>query len=200
MHRAVVVVVSALVVLTACSSDEDADEGASGAVVVSTGGDVDPVAGGSDPVPADTAPPGPGPSTGGTEPTTESTTGPDDAAADDVADTVAVELDEWVVEAPAEYEAGPVTFEVANAGTFTHELVVVRGDGYEALPLAANGSVIEDDLAEGDLLGRTPRIAAGDSETLTVELEPGGYVLLCNIVAGPSSHAAQGQWLAVRVG
>ena len=195
MHRAVVVVVSALVALAACGSGDDTDaDDVTASIAATTDGVVDSAGVGSEPVPADSgdAPePDPDTSAGGTEPA------PGTGAA---AETVEVELDEWVVEAPAEYEAGPVTFEVANAGTFTHELVVVRGDGYEALPLAANGSVIEDDLAEGDLLGRTPRIATGDSETLTVELEPGGYVLLCNIVAGPSSHAAQGQWLAVRVG
>lgn len=194
MHRAVVVVVSALVAVTACSSGDDTDaDDAAASIAATADGVADSGSGGSETVAADSGDPpepDPGASTVATEPT---------PGAGPAADTVQVELDEWVVDAPAEYDAGSVTFEVANAGTFTHELVVIRGESYESLPLAANGSVIEEDLLEGALVGRTPRIATGDSETLTVDLEPGAYVFLCNIVAGPSSHAAQGQRLAVRV-
>jgi hypothetical protein len=113
---------------------------------------------------------------------------------------VPTELDEWEIGAPTEYEAGQVTFDVSNTGTFTHELVVIRGESYESLPLAANGAVNEDDLEEGALIGRTPRIDSGGSASLTVRLEPGTYVLLCNISSGPTSHAAQGQRLPVTVG
>jgi hypothetical protein len=190
MRRAVVVVVSALVAVTACSSGDDDAGGSS--VAATADGVADPGTDGSGPPTADSGEPA-------TPDVGRSADGTEAGAGDAGTDPVDVELDEWVVEAPTEYPAGPVTFEVANGGTFTHELVVVRGDSYESLPLAANGSVIEEDLPEGALVGRTPRIATGDSETLTVDLEPGAYVFLCNIVAGPSSHAAQGQRLGVRV-
>lgn len=128
---------------------------------------------------------------------------PDDAGGtDDAADAtgIGVSLVEWAVEAPAEYTAGSTTFQVSNGGSFPHELVVIAGDGYESLPLAANGAVLEDELAPDAILGRTARLSPGDSEQLTVDLPPGNYVLLCNIAVGPNSHAGQGQWLDVTVG
>lgn len=113
---------------------------------------------------------------------------------------VPVSLIEWEIVAPTEFAAGTVTFEVSADGEFPHELVIYRGDSYETLPLEANGAVAEDQLPEGDLIGRTDTLDAGTSTTLTVELEPGNYVLACNIAVGPNSHAAAGQVLSVIVG
>jgi hypothetical protein len=108
-------------------------------------------------------------------------------------------LVEWEIEAPAEYAAGEITFNAINGGSFTHELVVIAGDSYEALPLADNGAVIEEDLPTGALIGRTSRIDSGATEALTVDLAPGNYVLLCNIAVGPNSHAGAGQRLDITV-
>lgn len=112
---------------------------------------------------------------------------------------ITASLVEWAIDAPAEYAAGDVTFVATNDGNFPHEFVVIRGDGYESLPLADGGAVIEDDLPAGALLGRTDRLGAGSSGELTVTLEPGTYVLLCNLGAGANSHAGQGQVLDITV-
>lgn len=130
------------------------------------------------------------------------TTAPDDSETDvgDAATAgVDVALSEWAISAPAEYSAGEVTFNASNGGNFPHELVVIAGEGYEALPLAEGGAVIEDDLPTGALLGRTGRLGGGATEALTVTLAPGNYVLVCNLGGGNNSHAGQGQRLDITV-
>jgi uncharacterized cupredoxin-like copper-binding protein len=93
--------------------------------------------------------------------------------------TVAVALSEWAV-APEVASAGhgETTFTVANEGAAPHELVVVRTDlGAEELPTDAG--LVDESAVE--VLGRTSQMAAGTTEQLTVDLEDGSYVLVCNI-------------------
>lgn len=138
--------------------------------------------------PAETTPP----ESGDTVPTTDGEIGTP-------AEGVAASLVEWAIEAPTEYAAGEVTFSATNNGNFPHELVVIQGESYESLPLAEGGSVIEDDLPTGALLGRTARIGSGSTDELTVTLAPGNYVLLCNLGGGAQSHAGRGQRLDISV-
>lgn len=115
------------------------------------------------------------------------------------AGTATATMSEWVIEAPTEYAAGEITFTATNEGSFPHEFVVIEGESYEALPREEGGSIIEDDLPTGALLGRTPKISGGSSEDLTVTLAQGNYVLVCNLGGGENSHAAQGQRLSITV-
>lgn len=125
---------------------------------------------------------------------------PGDGGATDAAEgPVAVSMVEWEIDAPTEYPAGDVTFSATNDGNFPHEFVVIRGDGYESLPLDEGGAVIEDDLPPGALIDRTERVSSGSSADLTVTLEAGNYVLLCNLGGGANSHAGRGQTLDVTV-
>ncbi len=112
---------------------------------------------------------------------------------------VAVELSEWEVDTTTELTAGSVGFDISNTGSFGHEFAVAKGDSYETLPLLESGAVDEAALG-ADLLGKTEIIAAGDTAEATFDLEPGNYVLFCNIAVGPNSHAALGQTLSVTVG
>ena len=134
----------------------------------------------------------------------------DDGAAEDPADdadvgdaaaggAIDVSLVEWAIEAPTEYVAGDVTFTATNNGGFPHELVVIQGESYESLPLEEGGAVLEDELPTGALIGRTARFGGGASESLTVTLAPGNYVLVCNLGGGATSHAGQGQRLDITV-
>lgn len=156
-----------------------------------------------------------------TEPAADDTEAPadtepaaDDTAADEAADeadpeadtgdaaagsAVDVALSEWAIDAPTEYTAGEVTFNATNGGSFPHELVVIQGESYESLPLGEGGAVIEEDLPTGALIGRIDRFSGTDTGTLTVELAPGNYVLVCNLGGGSNSHAGQGQRLDITV-
>ncbi|WP_051062304.1 hypothetical protein [Ilumatobacter nonamiensis] len=134
--------------------------------------------------------------TGDSTATTEDTSTDGGAEA---AGAVDVSMVEWAIDAPTEYTAGDVTFTATNDGNFPHEFVVIQGDGYESLPLAEGGAVIEDDLPPDTLIERTDRLSGGSTADLTVTLEPGNYVLLCNLGGGSNSHAGQGQTLDITV-
>lgn len=74
--------------------------------------------------------------------------------------------------------AGEVTFQVKNAGELPHELVVVRTDlDAEELPVE-DVLVVERGL---NVVARTAHVNAGEQVSLTVELTPGHYVLICNL-------------------
>jgi uncharacterized cupredoxin-like copper-binding protein len=102
------------------------------------------------------------------------------------AGSIAVELSEWkVVPAAATAAAGEVVFAVANKGTTIHEFVVVKTDlKADALPVADN-KIDESTLTPVDEI---EDIAAGATPSLTVTLDAGHYVLLCNI----ETHYEQG--------
>ena len=79
--------------------------------------------------------------------------------------------------------AGDVTFNVTNEGpNDPHEFVVFRTDlAPDALPTNEDGSV--DEEGEGvTLIDEIEDIAVGDAPTLTVSLDAGNYVFICNIV------------------
>jgi len=77
-------------------------------------------------------------------------------------------------------KAGEITFHIQNDSEITvHEFVVVQTD-----MLAADLPVGEDLLVDESLftpVDEVEDLAAGDSADLTVTLEPGHYILLCNI-------------------
>jgi uncharacterized cupredoxin-like copper-binding protein len=97
--------------------------------------------------------------------------------------TVDVTLQEFaVVPAASSAPAGDVTFNVTNEGPDDpHEFVVFKTDlAPDALPTVADGSV--DEEGEGvELIDEIEDIAVGDAPTLTVSLDAGSYVFICNI-------------------
>ncbi|BAN03412.1 hypothetical protein [Ilumatobacter coccineus] len=108
-------------------------------------------------------------------------------------------LTEWEIAAPTEYAAGTITFNAVNNGSFPHELVVIAGESYDSLPLEEGGTVIEEQLPTGALIGRTARVGSQSSAELVVDLAPGSYVLVCNLGGGSNSHAGAGQRLDITV-
>jgi uncharacterized cupredoxin-like copper-binding protein len=98
--------------------------------------------------------------------------------------TVDVTVQEFaVIPASSSAPAGDVTFDVTNEGPDdTHEFVVFKTDlAPDALPTAEDGSV--DEEGEGvELIDEIEDIAVGDTPTLTVSLDAGSYVFICNIV------------------
>jgi uncharacterized cupredoxin-like copper-binding protein len=96
---------------------------------------------------------------------------------------VQVTLQEWAVgTTPQSAPAGDVTFQVTNQGPEDeHEFVVIRTDlSLIDLPTDETGAV--DEAGEGiEVIDEVEEIPVGESESLTVNLEPGPYVLICNI-------------------
>jgi hypothetical protein len=94
---------------------------------------------------------------------------------------VAVTLAEWsVAPSPASVPAGTVTFQARNAGKENHELVVVKGDRPDGLPVK-DGQVDEDGLPQGAFIGEVEAFPAGETCPGTFQLSAGSYVLFCNI-------------------
>jgi uncharacterized cupredoxin-like copper-binding protein len=77
--------------------------------------------------------------------------------------------------------AGDVTFDIQNDAGQIHEFVVFKTDlAPDALPLNEDGDV--DEEGEGvTLIDEVEDIAGGSSENLTVNLDAGSYVLICNL-------------------
>ena len=77
--------------------------------------------------------------------------------------------------------AGDVTFDVTNDAQQTHEFVVFQTDlAEDQLPTDDEGLV--DEEGEGvTLVDEIEDIAGGSSQSLTVNLDAGSYVLICNL-------------------
>ena len=104
------------------------------------------------------------------------------------ASQVDVTLKEWAIEVePAQVKAGQVYFLVTNAGpVHPHELVIIRSDAEpEELPVV-EGRVPEDQV---EFVGEVEAFAAGSQASGVFDLEPGRYLLICNIVEGEGEHA-----------
>lgn len=102
------------------------------------------------------------------------------------AGNIPVALSEWsVTPASDSAPAGSVTFAVTNSGTQVHEFVVVKTDTKADALVVVDNKIDESVLTPVDEI---EDIAVGAAPTLTVDLDAGHYVLLCNI----ETHYAQG--------
>ena len=113
------------------------------------------------------------------------------AAGSPAAGAIAVTLQEWAVLPSSESAAaGDVTFQVSNTGPEdVHEFVVLKTDlDAGALPTDDTGAVVEE--GEGiEVVDEIEDIPVGESQDLTVSLEAGKYVLLCNIYSADEQEA-----------
>jgi uncharacterized cupredoxin-like copper-binding protein len=127
------------------------------------------------------------------------------ACSDDGGDasTVDVTLQEFaVVPGSSSAPAGSVTFNVTNDGPEDeHEFVVIRTDLSPVdLPTVEDGSV--DEEGEGlEPVNEIEGIPVGETQTLTVDLDAGSYVLICNIYDEDEqeSHYQEGMRVAFTV-
>ncbi len=87
----------------------------------------------------------------------------------------------WAVNAdPASVAANTITFSVSNVGNLVHNFRVIKTDlDLDALPLDESGFQVDEDQV--DVVGSLPDFPAGETEQLSIELEAGSYVLLCNV-------------------
>ena len=90
--------------------------------------------------------------------------------------------------------AGKLTFVVENDGPSTHELVVFKTNlSADALPQASG--VVDEESTDLQSIDEVEDIKSGKSKKLTVDLQPGRYVLICNI----SGHYQLGMHAAFTV-
>ncbi|RJQ07726.1 MAG: hypothetical protein C4558_09160 [Dehalococcoidia bacterium] len=105
--------------------------------------------------------------------------------------TVTITLKDFGVAASlASAPAGRVTFVVQNAGAIPHEFIVVKSDlAPDQLP-QVNQKVV--DVSKVQVVAETEPFDSGKKQELTAELQPGRYVLLCNV----ESHYISGMHTA----
>jgi uncharacterized cupredoxin-like copper-binding protein len=111
---------------------------------------------------------------------------------------VSVSLNQWSVTPSATPAAGKVTFTVTNAGTITHEFVVLKTDtqsaDIEVGKFEGEADRINEDTA-GTNVGETGDMQPGATSDLALDLKPGHYVFLCNL----PGHYMQGMHVDVTV-
>ena len=97
----------------------------------------------------------------------------------DTSGDIAITMKDFSLTAePATFASDGVTFAIENRGPSVHEFVIIRSDVEPGELPVANGLIPEDQV---DLVDEAEDIAPGTNTTLTVNLEPGSYVLVCNI-------------------
>lgn len=91
--------------------------------------------------------------------------------------------------------AGEVSFVATNkSADYIHEMIVIKvTDPNVALPYLAADQKIDEDAANH--LGEVAELDPGASGTLTLTLDPGTYVLLCNV----PGHYMAGMWTKITV-
>ena len=96
--------------------------------------------------------------------------------------TVLVGLNEWKIDVPDSIAHGIVTLALTNKGKEIHEFVVFRTDLAVAnLPLDAEGGV--DEKGAGvTLVDEHENLKPGTGADLKVDLPPGKYVFVCNML------------------
>jgi uncharacterized cupredoxin-like copper-binding protein len=98
--------------------------------------------------------------------------------------SLSVELSEWKITganggALGAAAAGAVEVQAKNTGQAPHQLVVIKTDlAADALPEIETQV---DEVAAGEVIGKIDNISGGQTKSGTFTLEPGGYVLICNI-------------------
>ena len=90
----------------------------------------------------------------------------------------ATEKDFAITLDPTEASAGEVTFDISNEGPSAHEFLVVASDEAPDSFQAEDGVVPEDSL---DVVDEAEDIAPSTTTDLTVDLEAGSYVIMCNL-------------------
>ena len=100
--------------------------------------------------------------------------------------------DDAVTLDPTSGTAGSLTFSATNDGTETHEIEIFRGD-VDPSTLEIDGNVASTEGLE--LVDEIEDITPGSSADLTVDLDAGAYVVMCNL----PGHFAQGMYASFEV-
>ena len=110
---------------------------------------------------------------------------------------ISATLKEWQISlSSTTLDAGKITFNITNNGDKEHEFVVRKTDlQSDKLPLNADGEVSEDapELSEVGDPSEAAEIKSGSTDrTLAVTLQPGHYVIFCNLHVEDLLHYSKG--------
>lgn len=110
---------------------------------------------------------------------------------------VSATVKEWQISlSSTNLKAGEITFNITNAGDKEHEFVIRKTDlKSDKLPLNADGEISEDapELSEVGDPSEVAEIKSGSSDrSITVTLQPGHYVIFCNLHVDDLLHYQKG--------
>jgi uncharacterized cupredoxin-like copper-binding protein len=110
---------------------------------------------------------------------------------------VSATVKEWQIDlSSTSLKAGAITFNITNAGDKEHEFVIRKTDlKSDKLPLNVDGEVSEEatELTEVGDPSELAEIKSGTSNnSLTVTLQPGHYVIFCNLHVDDLLHYQKG--------
>ena len=92
-------------------------------------------------------------------------------------------------------KAGKITFEVTNLSrSIVHEIIVVAVENANA-PLLYDYSTGQIPGKQIKMLGETEEMQPNGEKTITLDLKPGIYLLICNV----PGHYAAGMWTPLTV-
>lgn len=94
---------------------------------------------------------------------------------------LSISLNEWTVDLSADMiEPGQIAVEVVNEGLLMHEAIIVATD-HPNEPLATVGGLVDIGGDSVELIGEIAELSPEDRIGVTLDLEPGTYILFCNI-------------------
>ena len=97
-------------------------------------------------------------------------------------ETAVVVTDSSITPTPATLAAGDVTLKITNSGTTLHELeVFTLPAGVDVTKLTVAGHLALTAAAGMEVVDEIEGIVPGATPSLTVNLSPGTYALLCNL-------------------
>ncbi|HWM48813.1 MAG TPA: sulfocyanin-like copper-binding protein [Xanthobacteraceae bacterium] len=92
-------------------------------------------------------------------------------------------------------KAGQITFDVINLSrSVVHEMIVIAVDNPNA-PLPYDYSTGQIPEKQIKMLGETHEMEPNAEKTITLDLKPGAYLLICNV----PGHYAAGMWTPLTV-
>jgi uncharacterized cupredoxin-like copper-binding protein len=99
--------------------------------------------------------------------------------ANGAATSIDVSLSEFAIDLSEDTGTDGITFNVSNDGAILHNFKVIQTD-LEPGDLPVSGGMVDE--GQVDIVAQTEGdLAAGESAEVTADLEPGSYVLICNV-------------------
>lgn len=112
---------------------------------------------------------------------------------------VEMELDEFVIRPDlTRARPGTITFKVRNRGEIAHQFVVIKSDLPVAqLPRLPGDAGVDEDQV--DVEDKIDLLNAGEEAELSVDLQSGAYVIICNLAPNGESHYLNGMYTSFDV-
>jgi uncharacterized cupredoxin-like copper-binding protein len=111
---------------------------------------------------------------------------------------VDIELREWNVTLSAEsVPAGEIDFSVKNKGKETHEVAIIKlntDDPVGRLPIDKHGAIDEASMTFGKIIDEFEDMTPGKKEKKTINLKPGRYAIICNMVEKESDGTIEAHY------